>query len=80
MSNVTQFRQPAPSPEVAREFGRDLHHGRQDPSDPEACQEYLFDLYPHRLREIVANREGAMDVACQMILDKVNGAVTAEVC
>lgn len=75
MSNVAQFRQPAPSPAIALEFGRDLHHGRQDPSDPEACQEYLFELYPHRLREIIANREGAMDVAGQMILDKVTAAV-----
>ena len=72
MSNVVQMpRQPAPSPAIAAEFGSDLFFGRQDPCDPEVCQEYLFDLYPHRLREIVANREAAMDVLAQLYLDRV---------
>lgn len=72
MNNVVALsRQPAPSPVIAAEFGRDLYSDRKDSSDPEVCQEHLFDLYPHRLREIVANLEGAMDAAGQMYLDKV---------
>jgi len=82
MSNVvtlSQFRIPAPSSALATEFGADLHQARKDPSDPEECQVFLLDLYPHRVRDVLANLSGAMDLAGQMYLDAVNSAVTEEI-
>lgn len=76
MSNVVRMtRQPAPSMAVAEEFGLELFTSRIDPSDPEECQEHLFDLYPNRLREIIANRESAMDIAGQLYINKVRETV-----
>jgi hypothetical protein len=80
MSNVIQMtRQPAPSEAVATEFGHAIFFARKDPSDPDTCERYLLDRYPDRWREILANRERAMDIAGQLYLDKVSAAVSAEV-
>lgn len=80
MSNVVQLiRQPSPSKAVAIEFGHAIFFARKDPSDPDTCERYLLDRYPDRWREILANRESAMDVAGQLYLDKVNATIGAEV-
>lgn len=49
----------AASEDVAEEFGRDLYAARVDPSDPDDCFRYLADLYPNRLREVLANADRA---------------------
>jgi hypothetical protein len=75
---VHVLRLPTPSKECAEEFGRDLWFRRIDPSDPEACEVELLDLYPHRRREVLANKDGAMDFAAQLYLNTVGAAVTEE--
>jgi hypothetical protein len=60
---------PGASASAADEFGLDLYANRIDPSDPEACFNFLFDLYPERWREVLANWEGASYLAGQMYID-----------
>lgn len=49
----------AASEAVAEEFARDLYAERVDPSDPDDCFRFLADLYPNRLKEVLANAERA---------------------
>lgn len=65
---VRQYK-PAPacaSVQVAEEFGRDLWAAKIDPSDDEECCNYLVELYPHRLMEIVPNLDRAIYEAGQI--------------
>lgn len=66
MSVVQLYKQ---SRDVAEEFGRDLWSGRVDPSDPDACFEFLADLYPNRIRDVVANHQAAMYEAGQLYIE-----------
>lgn len=59
----------APSPAIAQEFARDLFVSHMDPSDPDACFRFLADLYPNRLREVLANANRAAWDAGQMYID-----------
>ncbi len=54
---------------VAREFAHDLYAARKDSSDPEACFDFLFDLYPERWREVLSNLEEATYFAGQLYID-----------
>ncbi len=59
----------AASETVAEEFGRDLYAARLDPSDPDGCFKYLADLYPDRLKEILANENRAVYELGQMYIE-----------
>lgn len=59
----------APSEAVAEEFGRDLYAARIDPSDPDDCFEFLADLYPDRLKQILAHLALATYNAGQMYIE-----------
>lgn len=58
---IPNFRRPpfAANQDIADEFGRDLFAARIDPSDPDDCFKFLADLYPERLRDVLANAERA---------------------
>lgn len=67
MNSMPQMvRLPAPSEVVANEFGQELHAAKKDVSDPEACFNFLYDLYPARWREVMSNFDGAVYAAGQM--------------
>jgi len=55
---------------VAEEFGRDLWVAKCDPSDDEECCEFLMDLYPDRLRDVVPNLDRAIYEAGQIAIDR----------
>lgn len=70
MSNILPLRgRPAPSVEIAEEFGRELYGARLDPSDDEACFNFLYDQHPGRWREIMANVDGAIYAAGQLYIE-----------
>lgn len=67
MSNITPLvRTPEKSDAVAEEFGRELYAARLDPSDPEACFNFVYSQFPGRWREVMANNEGAIYAAGQL--------------
>lgn len=71
MSNVVTnlVRLPVKSDDVAEEFGREIYGAGLDPSDPEACFNFLYVQFPDRWREVMANLEGSTYAAGQMYID-----------
>jgi hypothetical protein len=59
----------APSEAIAEEFGRDLYAARMDPSDPDDCFRFLADLYPERLKDVLANADRATYEAGQLYIE-----------
>ena len=59
----------ATSQQVAEEFGRDLYVARIDPSDPDDCFCFLADLYPERLKEVLANADRAAYECGQLYIE-----------
>lgn len=60
----------AMSQATAEEFGRDLFSGRVDPSDEDACFEFLADLYPDRLvRDVLPNLQAAIYESGQLYIE-----------
>lgn len=59
----------AANEDVAEEFGRDLYAAHLDPSDPDDCFRYLADLYPDRLKEVLANSDRAAFEAGQLYIE-----------
>ena len=69
MSNVTQLvRTPEKSDAGAEEFGREIYGARLDPSDPEACFNFLYQQFGERWREVMANLDGAIYHAGQLYI------------
>jgi len=70
MSNVVQLvRTPSPDEGVASEFGLELFGAKKDPSDPEACFNFLYVQHPDRWREVMANIDGAIYAAGQLYIE-----------
>jgi hypothetical protein len=67
MSTIVRIPHAA-SQAVAEEFGRDLYARRLDPSDDDGCFRFLADLYPDRLREIIANIDRSIYEAGQLYI------------
>lgn len=58
----------APTEAIAEEFGRDLFAAKIDPSDPDDCFAFLADLYPDRLKQILAHFDRSMYEAGQLYI------------
>jgi hypothetical protein len=71
MTAIKNFQRPpfAPNIEIAEAFGRDLFAARIDPSDPDDCFRFLADLYPDRLRDVIAHSERAEYEAGQLYIE-----------
>jgi hypothetical protein len=69
---------PAASEAVAEEFGRDLYAARVDPSDPDDCFCFLADLYPERLKEVLANADRAAYEAGQLYIEAELNRITQD--
>lgn len=54
---------------MAEEFARDLWVAKVDNSDDEECCEFLMDLYPDRLRDVIANLDRAIYEAGQIAIE-----------
>jgi len=59
----------APTEAIAEEFGRDLYAARVDPSDHEDCFCFLADLYPDRLKQILAHLDRAIYESGQLYIE-----------
>ncbi|WLA80360.1 hypothetical protein QIH87_50075 (plasmid) [Bradyrhizobium elkanii] len=70
MTVIKNFQRPphATNQDVADEFGRDLYAAHIDPSDPDDCFRYLADLYPNRLKDVLANADRAAYEAGQLYI------------
>jgi len=66
----TYNRPPAAASEtIAEEFARDLYAASIDPSDPDDCFCFLADLYPERLKEVLANADRAAYECGQLYIE-----------
>lgn len=54
---------------IAEEFGRDLWVAKIDNSDDEECRDFLMDLYPDRLRDVIGNLDRAIWEAGQIAIE-----------
>lgn len=68
----------AASEKMAEEFAKDLYAARLDPSDPEDCFVYLADLYPNRLKEVLANADRAAYECGQLYIDAELNRITQD--
>lgn len=57
------------STKIAEEFGRDLWIAKVDPCDEEECCEFLMDLYPDRIRDVIPNLDRAIYEAGQIAIE-----------
>ncbi len=72
MSETARKIKPPPacaSLKIAEEFAFDLYAAKVDNSDDEECCEYLMDLYPDRIREIIPNLDRAIYEAGQIAIE-----------
>jgi hypothetical protein len=67
---IKNFQRPpfAPCQDIADEFGRDLYAAHIDPSDPDDCFRFLADLYPERLKDVLAHADRAAYEAGQLYI------------
>jgi hypothetical protein len=68
----------AASIDLAEEFARDLYAARLDPSDPDDCFCYLADLYPNRLKEVLANSDRAAYECGQLYIEAEMARITQD--
>lgn len=68
----------APNVDLAEEFARDLYAERLDPSDPDECFKFLADLYPNRLKEVLANSNRAAYEAGQLYIEAEMARITQD--
>jgi hypothetical protein len=59
----------AASIDTAEDFARDLYSGGCDPSDPDECFKFLADLYPNRLKDVLANADRAAYECGQLYIE-----------
>ncbi len=68
----------AASQKMAEEFGRDIYAARLDPSDPDDCFCFLADLYPDRLKDVLANADRAAYEAGQLYIEAEISRITQD--
>lgn len=68
----------AASVDVAEEFGRDLYAAHVDPSDPDDCFCFLADLYPDRLKDVLANADRAAYECGQLYIEAEMTRITQD--
>jgi hypothetical protein len=68
---VRKFKPPpyAANEKIAEDFAKDLYSERLDPSDPDECFKFLADLYPNRLKEVLANADRAAYECGQLYIE-----------
>lgn len=68
----------AASEKIAEELAKDLYAARLDPSDPDDCFRYLADLYPDRLKEVLANADRAAYECGQIYIEAELNRITQD--
>ena len=64
--------------DLAESFARDLYAERLDPSDPDECFCFLADLYPNRLKEVLANSDRAAYECGQLYIEAEMARITQD--